>query len=155
MTAATVRRRVAATVEEAWSRVSDVVGHAPHVPLTSISLDEPLELGTTFVARTGIGPLGFADPMSITGWSPPPDPTPSLRLVKSGRLLDGWAEITVRPADGGAEVVWTEEIWPAGPLRPLSRPTQRLTGRATRTMLGRVLDGVLADLPALEDGGRS
>lgn len=148
MTAVTVRRRVAATVDQVWSRVTDVVAHGPHVPLTSITLDEPLDLGRTFVARTAVGPLGLDDPMTVTGWSPPPAPAPSLRLVKSGRVLDGWAEIVVRPDEEGAEVTWTEEILPApAPLRLLARPADRLTRRATEAMLGRVLDGLLADLP--------
>ena len=149
MTAVTARRRVAASVDEVWERVTDVVAHGPHVPLTSISLDAPLGLGRTFVARTALGPLGFHDPMTVTGWPPPPAPRPRMRLVKRGRVLGGWAEIDVRPVDGGAEVSWTEEIYPASPLRPLGRPVARLTRRATAAMLDRVLDGVLADLPRL------
>lgn len=147
MSAVTVRRLVAATVDQTWARVTDLVAHGRHVPLTSVRVDGPESLGRTVLARTAIGPLGFDDPMTVTTWQPPPAPQPRMRLVKRGRVLDGWAEIVVRPVTGGAEVVWTEEILPAHPLRALARPADRLARRATAAMIDRLLDGLLADLP--------
>lgn len=154
MTAASVSRRVAASVEEVWDRVTHFPGHAPHVPLTTIPDPGPLALGATVVPRTAVGPLGFDDPMTVTSWTPPPAPAPSLRVVKTGRLLGGWAEIVVRPVDGGAEVVWTEEITlEPTPLRPalglLHRVLDPVAARSTQAMVARVLDGLLADLPQL------
>lgn len=43
------------------------------------------------MARTGIGPLAFADPMRVTVWRPPAaDGRPGrCRLEKTGRLVFG------------------------------------------------------------------
>ena len=147
MSAVTVRRQVAADIGQTWARVADLVAHGRYVPLTTLRADGPTVLGQTVVARTAIGPLGFDDPMTVTGWDPPPAPRPRMRLVKRGRVLDGWAEIVVRPTPEGAEIVWTEEIRPAAPLRALARPAAPLTRRATAAMIERILDGLLSDLP--------
>lgn len=150
MSAVTERRRVAADVQEVWDRVTDMAAHGRHVPLTRITRQEELALGGTFVMRTSLGPLGFDDPMTVTGFDPPPAQPARLRLVKSGWLLSGWAEIVVRPVDGGSEVSWTEEAVPTSALlRALSRPADRLSRRATSELLTRILDGTLAGLPAL------
>ena len=99
---------------ESWRRVTDWEQHAVHVPLTRISVPTgpPTGIGTVFVARTGVGPLAFADPMEVTVWRPPHGGEPGLcRLEKRGRLVRGWAELEVRPAAGGtARVLWREEL---------------------------------------------
>ncbi len=57
---------VAAPLELVWARLTDWPAHAQLAPLTTIRVfgsgDEP---GSGFVARTGIGPLAFDDPMEI------------------------------------------------------------------------------------------
>ena len=66
-----------------------------------------------------------------------------LRLVKVGRLLRGWADITVRTdpeRPDGALVDWTEELWLPG----LRGPTRRLGDRVGPIVFGRVVDAVLA-----------
>ncbi|NEC81673.1 SRPBCC family protein, partial [Streptomyces sp. SID7958] len=84
------------------------------VPLTRITVTTPPPTGegTVFVARTGLGPLSFRDPMEVTVWEPPGDGTPGrCRLEKRGRVVTGWAEIEVRPGPGGrARVEWREDL---------------------------------------------
>ena len=151
MSAVTVRRRVAAPPEEVWERVTDVRRHGDHVPLTAITQDEQLRLGSLFVARTAVGPLGFDDPMVVSGWQPPPSTPARMRMVKTGALLAGWASIEVVPVAGGAEVAWTEEIVPTpSMLRPLARLVDPIARRATAALLARVLDGVLTGLPPVD-----
>ncbi len=101
-------------LDEAWRRLTEWPRHARAVPLTRIEVTPaaPTHEGTLVIARSGIGPLSFADPMEVTVWRPPGDDTPGLcRLEKRGRVVTGWAEIEVRPGPGGrARVVWREEI---------------------------------------------
>src|SRR5918994_2096299 len=83
--------------------------------------------------------LAVADRMLVTVL----EPGRRLRLVKVGRLLRGWADITVRTdpdRPDGALVDWTEELWLPG----LRGPTRRLGDRAGPIVFGRVVDAVLA-----------
>ena len=43
-----------------------------------------------FVGRTGMGPVGFHDPMTVTGWKPPTASDPGRCTVrKTGRVVLG------------------------------------------------------------------
>jgi hypothetical protein len=133
----TLRRRTALAREAAWVAVTDLAAHTRHVPLTEVEVRGPgLALGTEVVALTRLGPLSAADRMLVTGL----EPGTRLRLVKTGWFLRGWADIEVREAAGGAEVLWTEELWLPG-LRAVTRP---VGDRLGPLLFGRVLDGLLA-----------
>jgi len=65
-------------------------------------------LGATVVGRTGIGPVGFTDPMEITEWQPPSRCTVThLGKVVRGR---GVFEVLPRVGNGVTEFRWTEHI---------------------------------------------
>ncbi|MEO6704006.1 MAG: SRPBCC family protein [Jatrophihabitantaceae bacterium] len=103
--------------EQAWQLVTDWPAHSRWIPLTAVTIDpdSPVStgLGTRFTGRTAIGPVGFDDPMTVTGWQPPLDGTAGrCRVVKRGRWLAGWAEIEVQPTGTGCRLMWTEDIWP-------------------------------------------
>ena len=90
-------------------------------------------LGARVTARTGIGPVGFTDPMLITEWDPPHRCT----VTHQGKVVRGAGVFEVRPrTDGGAEFSWTERI--ELPLPPaLGKPVaQLLIGPVTRIGLG-------------------
>ncbi len=83
--------------------------------MVTIDADSPEQagLGTRFTGRTALGPIGFDDPMTVTGWRPPLGAEPGrCRIVKRGRWLAGWAEIEVNPDGTGTELVWTEDVRP-------------------------------------------
>ncbi|MFJ1550413.1 SRPBCC family protein [Streptomyces sp. NPDC088246] len=131
---------------ESWRRVTDWERHAAHVPLTTITVPTglPTRIGTVFVARTGVGPLGFDDPMEVVRWTPPAAGRAGLcRLEKRGSLVLGRASIDVYPTDSGSHVVWVEELT----VRLLPRWADPLLAGAGRRVFGRVLDGIL-DRPA-------
>ncbi|GAA2909914.1 SRPBCC family protein [Streptomyces mexicanus] len=130
-------------LDEAWRRLTRWERHADAVPLTRITVvtPGPTGEGTRFVARTGIGPLWFGDPMEVTVWRPPADGEPGLcRLEKRGRVVLGWAELEVRPGPGGrARVQWHEELR----VRFLPSLCDPLLHRAARAVFGRALNRLL------------
>lgn len=132
---------------EAWRRVTDWQRHADHTPLTTIAVTTPppTRVGTTFVARTSVGPVGFDDPMEVVRWDPPTDDRPSghCRLEKRGSVVTGWAEIEVRTqpraAGDGAVVVWREDLRVRGLPRIFDAPT----AWSGRLFFGRAVSGLL------------
>ncbi|MGW7416457.1 SRPBCC family protein [Streptomyces sp. NPDC054863] len=125
---------------EAWRRLTAWEQHAAQVPFTRITVTTapPTRQGTRFVARTGLGRLGFDDPMEVTAWQPPYH----CRLEKHGRVVTGWAEIDVREepgGGGGARVVWTEDLR----LRGLPRVCDRALAAAGRLVFGRAMRALL------------
>jgi hypothetical protein len=128
---------------EAWQRLVDWPEHGRYVPLTAVRVATPPPegLGTVFVARTGVGRFGFDDPMEITEWQPPAPGRPGrCRVEKRGRVLSGWAVLTVTPRETGARVSWQEEIRVAR-LPGLADP---LIVASSRIVFGRVLRRLLA-----------
>ncbi|MFD7441612.1 SRPBCC family protein [Streptomyces sp. NPDC059909] len=143
MTVFRVVRTTPLPAGEAWRRLTDWPAHAAQVPLTRISVPTAGSMaeGGRFTARTGVGPVGFDDPMEIVRWEPPGAGRPGLcRLEKRGRAVLGWAEIEVREASGGTLVTWTEELR----VRGLPRAADPLLARAARRVFARAVDGLLA-----------
>ncbi|MEU9980635.1 SRPBCC family protein [Streptomyces sp. NPDC050856] len=140
------------TVEEAWHRVTDWPAHGAGVPLTRVRVVTagPTRVGSRFTARTGLGRLGFDDPMEVVRWEPPaPGEGPGraaglCRMEKRGRMIIGWAEITVRETPAGTRVGWTEELR----VRGLPRFCDGLLARAGRSVFGHTLAGLLAGGPS-------
>lgn len=160
MAAFDVVRHTTLGAEAAWARLTDWTRHGGLIPLTDVRVSsEGTEgVGTVFVARTSIGPLGFDDAMEVTYWQPPTQQQPGIcRIVKLGRVVTGWAVLTVtpagldqqsRPAAGltppadkrGATIRWVEEAQfrAAGPL--LNWPN----ALAGKYVFGRLVDGLLS-----------
>jgi hypothetical protein len=137
----TVTGTSAEPVNVVWERVSDLVGHASGVPLQSVTSDpgEP-GLGWRFTPRTSLGPLGFDDPMVVTVWEPPR----RLRVEKVGRVLAGWADISLAPLpDGGTRVTWQEEVVPAH--TGIARRTRPVFDAAGKVVFRRALTRMLRD----------
>ena len=91
-------------------------------------------VGATVVARTGLGPVGFTDPMVITQWYPP------RRCVvrHTGRVVRGTGVFEVIPRGRLSEFAWTERLelpWPvSGPLgrRLAAGPARWVMGASLR-----------------------
>ncbi|PNE40312.1 SRPBCC family protein [Streptomyces noursei] len=141
-----IERTVPLSPDAAWRRLTHWAAHSAHVPLTTITVTTtpPTRVGTTFVARTGLGPLGFDDVMRVVRWEPPGAGTAGAtagrcRIEKRGRVVAGWAEFEVEVRAGGCRVVWRGEVRPRG----LPRPLGPLAARSARWLYGRILDGLL------------
>jgi hypothetical protein len=124
-------REVRLSPDESWRRLTDWEQHGRFVPLTRITRTD-----AGFVARTGLGPVGFDDPMDIVDWR---EPT-FCRLEKRGRVVTGWAELSVQPQGTGSRVVWREEIH----VRGMPRALDGLTRASSHRLFSRVIDGLLA-----------
>ncbi|MFE0175774.1 SRPBCC family protein [Streptomyces sp. NPDC059002] len=98
---------------ETWSRLTAWERHADAVPLTRVRVrtPPPTRVGTVFVARSALGPIGFDDVMEVVEWQPPRDPAPGrCRLEKRGTFVTGWAEIEVYPHTPHSRVIWREDL---------------------------------------------
>nr|WP_283251624.1 SRPBCC family protein [Aeromicrobium duanguangcaii] len=123
-----VRRRSQLAAPAAFARVTDWERH--RVPLTTITATSD-----GFTARTGVGPVGFDDPMEITHWDPPR----RVHLVKRGRVIRGSATITVDPEGSGSVVTWDEEVSVIGVPGFLDPVVRRLLGLMVSSVLRRLL----------------
>ncbi|MGI8577583.1 MAG: SRPBCC family protein [Nocardioidaceae bacterium] len=137
-------RRTTMSAPAAWSRLTDWGRHGEFIPLTAVTRqpNSPLGLGAVFVAHTSVGLLQFDDPMEVTFWRPPtPDEAGSCRIVKRGRVVTGWAVLTVASRHDGACITWLEDarVKIAGPL--LDLPTMI----AGKRVFARLVDGLLLD----------
>jgi uncharacterized protein YndB with AHSA1/START domain len=108
-----VARDVDAPARNAWELVTDWTAHSRWVALTRVTVTRPTGgVGTRFVGRTGVGPLGFDDPMEVVRWEPPAAGAPGTCTVrKLGRVVLGWAQVRVTPVGPArARVEWTEDV---------------------------------------------
>lgn len=143
----TIERAVAAPPRQVWAVVTDWAGYARWMPLTRMRVDPGgTGIGWSFAGLTGVGRLRLRDEMVITHWAPPADEGPgTFRLVKTGRLLAGWAEVRVLPVAGGtqSQLVWREDIV----IRPivLGRLLAPLADRFNRALFARVVDAMAAE----------
>jgi carbon monoxide dehydrogenase subunit G len=124
-------REVHLPPEESWRRLTDWEQHARHVPLTRI-----IRTDGGFIARTGVWRFRFDDPMAIVDWREPV----FCRLEKRGRVVTGWAEVTVEPQPAGSRVTWREDLH----VRGLPRAFDALTRAVSTRVFSRVIDGLLA-----------
>ncbi|MBC7633308.1 SRPBCC family protein [Aeromicrobium sp.] len=125
-------REVRLTPAESWNRLTDWEQHGRFVPLTRITRNDD-----GFDAFTGVGRVGFHDPMEIVRWE---EPT-FCRLEKRGRVVTGWAELSVEPhGDGGSKVTWREDIH----VRAMPRALDGMTRASSTKLFTRVIDGLLA-----------
>ncbi|MGI5184444.1 SRPBCC family protein [Dactylosporangium sp. CA-152071] len=109
---------VAAPAGRVWAALVDWPRHGDWAPLTSVRVVTPRPdgIGATFVARSGIGRVGFDDPMTVAVWRPPAGDEPGdepgrCDVDKSGRVIHGTAAFDVIPLPGGRSlVVWHEDV---------------------------------------------
>jgi uncharacterized protein YndB with AHSA1/START domain len=155
----TIERTVAVPPPQVWEVVTDWAGYARWMPLTTMRLDQgPTRVGWTFAGLTGLGRLRFSDVMRVTRWAPPSESgAAEFRLVKVGRLLAGWAEVSLLPVAGGEQtrLLWRENIV----IRPvaLGRLLAPLADPFNKALFTRVVGAMVAEAvrgPGPTDAGR-
>jgi uncharacterized protein YndB with AHSA1/START domain len=105
------RVEIDADQAKTWSTIVDWDSHGEWVPFTTVRTVSGVStgIGARFDAWTGIGRVGFWDPMEVTQWQPPHH----CEIRKLGRVVQGRARFELR--DLGAdrtELRWTEWIEP-------------------------------------------
>ncbi|MGV1007742.1 MAG: hypothetical protein ACOYBY_03930 [Dermatophilaceae bacterium] len=139
----TVERHVARPLEAVWAVASDVA--AVRLPVTRVEKAPGSPgVGWRFVGVSGAGPAAIHDSMLVTRWRPPVSGSPDAEyaVVKTGWVLGGWAEVTLRRL--GPELTrlrWREEIV----LRPrvVGAALAAVTDIAVRAMFERAVDDLV------------
>jgi carbon monoxide dehydrogenase subunit G len=137
-------RACAAPPATVWDVVTDFAAYGNWMPLTRMRVDPGTPRpGWGFAGTSGIGPVGFRDPMLVTAWeSPNAAGTGRFRIVKTGWLLGGWAEVRVEPDGAGTRLDWHEEV-EVRPL-PFKGILAPLLRRAGGWLYGRAVDAMIA-----------
>ncbi|MFF1376331.1 SRPBCC family protein [Streptomyces sp. NPDC058308] len=147
-----ITRDMPLPADEAWRRLTTWERHGDVVPLTRITVRTPPPtcVGTVFVARTALGPVGFDDVMEVVEWSAPDGTAPGrCRLEKRGSFVTGWAEIEVYPARGrGSALVWREDLR----VRWLPALCDGVLAAVARRMFAGAADRLVAAGPASSAG---
>lgn len=100
---------VAAAPDQVFAAATDWPGQREWVFATTVRATRGpgRAVGDEISARTGWGPLGFTDTMTITTWDPPRE----CRVRHTGRLVRGTATFAVEEnADGTSTFIWSEDL---------------------------------------------
>ena len=130
-----------------WELLTDWPAHSRWVPATTVTvLEDCGGVGTRFVGRSHLGPVGFDDPMTVTEFVPPTATTAGrCGIRKTGRVVLGTAGFTVAPTGARTSAVeWWEDVTVA-PAR-LTRWVEPLIARAGSMSFERVLRAASAEL---------
>jgi hypothetical protein len=137
------RVEVGAPAAKLWSYITDWSRHGEWIPLTRVETvgGSARGVGGRIRAWSGIGPIGFWDPLTVTEWHEDAEGGGRAALVHTGRLVRGDAEITVTATGPEQSTLrWVEHF-------DLGRPGAlgwRLGGRPMEQALGRALKRMAA-----------
>ena len=129
-----------------FARLVDWDALSAAIPLTRLRHEGRPRVGQRFVARTGLGRLGFDDVMAVEVLNPPAGDAVGaspgvVEVVKTGRVIGGRVRWTVTPLESGAAIEWRQNLtiaWLPRWLDPLVGWVGRL---AYREGLRRLLAG--------------
>ena len=129
---------------EAWRRILDLRAHTAVIPLTTVTgtamAASDLVEGSRFVARTGLGPVGFDDVMVVQAIVPPTTHSPgTARIGKEGKVVRGRIDLIVTPTASGSAVMWTQRIGVRGVPAFLDPVVAKVAGAAYATALRKLL----------------
>lgn len=148
---ALIRREIDVGVPAArlWDYVTDWPRQSEWVPHTRVELvdhaDPARSVGGRIRAWSGLGRVGFWDPMTVSSWEETPDGGGRCEVLHTGRVVRGEGEFSVVPTGPGtSRFLWSEmAVVPFGRLGAfgwrIARPVvERLIDRGLRTMRTRV-----------------
>jgi polyketide cyclase/dehydrase/lipid transport protein len=103
---------VEASARAVWDYVTDWPRQGEWVPLTRVErVDAAADVGGRFRAWTGLGPLGFWDPMTITAWERSGDGGGRCEVLHLGTVVKGEGEFVVLARGPQASrFVWAEVV---------------------------------------------
>lgn len=100
---------------QCFARLVDWDAHSAAIPLTRLNHEGAPRVGQRFVARTGVGRLGFDDEMVLELLRPPAGDLPGdlpgvVEVSKQGRIVGGRVRWTVTPTAAGSGVEWSQVL---------------------------------------------
>jgi hypothetical protein len=144
---------VAAPARLVWEYVTDWPRQREWIPLTRVvRVDAADGVGGRYRAWTGIGPVGFWDPITITAWEEHPDGAARCEIMHTGRVVRGDAEFSVVPTapERCRVVLWEQLDIPGGPV---GRLLWQVVGRFVDRGAERVLRRMARRAEAMAAGG--
>ena len=138
---------VAAPAADLWAYITDWPRHGEWIPLTKVETvgGGARGVGGKIRAWSGLGPLGFWDPITITAWDEQPDGSGHCAFVHTGRFVKGDAEIMVSSLPGDrSRLEWFEWF----DLGLPGRLAWRVAGAAMERTLARALQKMAAIVEA-------
>ncbi|CCI51619.1 MAG: hypothetical protein LCH77_15395 [Actinobacteria bacterium] len=129
---------------EAWRRILDLTAHTAVIPLTTVTgqamTAAELVAGSRFVARTGVGPVGFDDVMVVDAIEAPTEASAgSARIHKEGTVVRGRIDLLVTPTATGSTVAWSQRIGVRGVPALLDPVVAKVAGAAYGSTLRKLL----------------
>lgn len=118
---AVVRREIDLPVPArvAWAYITDWPRQGEWIPRTRVeAVDSADQVGGRVRAWTGVGPVGFWDTMTITGWEIGAGGTGRCEVLHTGKVVRGDGEFAVLARSATTcRFVWGERLRiPGGPL---------------------------------------
>jgi hypothetical protein len=140
---------VTAPARTVWDYVVDWPRQGEWIPMTRVeAVDDADRVGGRIRAWTGVGPVGFWDPMTITAWEVQANGSARCEVLHTGGVVRGDGEFAV-VADGpeACTFVWWERLEvPGGALGALGwRVAGGAFGRGVDLALRRLADRVERD----------
>lgn len=126
--------RLDAPARGVWSYVTDWPRQGEWIPLTRVEAvpagSRPRAIGGRIRAWTGLGPIGFWDPMTITAWEEHADGAARCEVLHTGRVVRGDAEFSVEPLGPSAcRFRWWEQLAvPGGPVGAVGAVVWKVAG---------------------------
>jgi uncharacterized protein YndB with AHSA1/START domain len=101
------RVAVAAPPDAVFEALTDWERQSRWMAFTTVKADAgEHRVGERFSAFTGVGPVGFTDPMEVTIWDPPH----RTDVRHLGNVVRGTGTFLVEPAPGGCWMTWIEDL---------------------------------------------
>jgi hypothetical protein len=103
---------IEAAARAVWDYVTDWPRQGEWVPLTRVErVDSAADVGGRFRAWTGLGPVGFWDPMTITAWDRDGDGGGRCEVLHLGKVVKGEGEFAVvARGPRASRFVWAEVV---------------------------------------------
>ncbi len=101
-----------APADQVWDYVTDWPRQEEWIPQTRVeNVDDANGLGGRFRAWSGLGPIGFWDPMTITAWERTADGGGRCEVLHRGAVVKGEGEfVVVARHEGSCRFVWAEVV---------------------------------------------
>jgi hypothetical protein len=147
--------RVEAPAAVVWEYVTDWPRQGEWIPFTRVEVvggGRAHEVGGRIRAWTGVGPVGFWDPMTVTSWQEDPDGSARCEVLHRGAVVRGDGEFSVSPRGPHAcTFVWGERL--DLPFGPVGAVLWRLGGWAMQRGVDMALRRLARCAAALPGGG--